>query len=201
MGPWFVGLLGTCACCDARRFTIFNQIKSWISCGIFLHFICRLNKLSKWNVNWSYLSTSFSLELVISLYSTILIWWFVAARVDVNSCFGFLNVLPAHQVILVKILSYIDQIVSLVQTIDINDLYAQLFRDFISRFSIESNTLTDWKIRADWAFKLVFNNEINVKIEFNSIEVSIRFGILWWWWSNPWEYNCQVTLSVVWLNN
>ena len=77
-----------------------------------------MNQLSEWNVDGR------NLAAAITLADRALAMGLVAARVDIYSCLGLLNLLPAHQVGLVKVLAHVDKVVGAVKTVDVDYLHA-----------------------------------------------------------------------------
>ena len=88
----------------------------------------------------------------------------VARRVDVDSGFGVLDLLAAHQMVLVEVLTNVNQIVGLIQAIDVDDLHSQLLDNIVLWLSVESNTLAHWQIVADTALELVINHKVDEEV-------------------------------------
>ena len=161
--------------------------------------LVRFNKLSKWNLNRCNLSTSFSFALI---FLTLI--WFVWWWVNVNSCLRFLNVFPAHQVILIKVLTNIYQVVRLVEAVDVDHLHTQFLGNLILWLRVQRDTLAYWKVWADRAFEFVINLEVNEEIKFNReprLTISSVFICIVWTWCDPRQHYRDVTLSIKRLNN
>lgn len=129
------------------------------------------------------------------------LWRLIAARVYVNPGLGVLDLLPAHQVVLVKVLANVDQVIGLIETVDVDDLHAQLPHDVILWLRVECYALAHRQIVGDAALELIVYHEVYEQVQLYTVMVGgCHFSTLRWRRSDPGQHYRQVAVRRSWLN-
>lgn len=125
----------------------------------------RLYELGERNLNRRNLSTALSLgQRAPDLAALTRL---VATRIYLYACLRALYVFATHQMRLIHILANVNQIVSLIQTVNVDNLDAHLLNCVGLRFCVEGHALANRQVRTDGALELVLNHKVDVEVKFN----------------------------------
>ena len=191
-----------------HRFAVFDQFDGarcvcgrrawWRAAG-------RRHELREGNLNGSYLAAAFALASAPPDPASLA--RLVAAGVDLDPCLRLLDVSAAHEVALIHVLAHVDQVVGLIQTVDVDNLHAELLDDVGPWLGVEGDSLADGEVRADGAFETVLNHEVHIQIKLDRVAKLSRIlarariwvatidGLLHG--RHPSQDDRQITLSVV----